>query len=315
MRCIWPDAQVKRKFYPMGRQGAIHPCRPSAFINNFLYRKIMQNAQAFEQFLVLYGLQAITVKGYIGSAKRFTRIVGENPSDEDVKKFVYNLYTSSYSYSHKINTVLAIEKYMAFLGRPVRLGRQKKPKRIIKDTLTEAEVTKLIFSCKNIREKAIITLLAYSGIRNQELCNLKVKDVDLGKNQLTINQGKGLKDGKCEISPECTKILLEYLTTFEYCPRGPEEYLFTTLRENHQYHTGDLRKLVHVLARRAKIGRRVWPHLIRHSLASNLLLRGAHIILIQRQLRHTMLETTLHYVNSIVFGERNNYEKFCPSYL
>jgi len=275
----------------------------------------MQNAEAFEQFLVLSGLQSITVQGYLGSAKRFTRVVGENPSEADVNKFVYNLYTSTYSYSHKTNTVLAIEKYMAFLGRPMQLGRQKKPKRIVKDTLTEAEVTKLIFNCKNVREKAIVALLAYSGIRNSELCNLKVKDVDLGKNQLTINQGKGLKDGKCEISPECTKILLEYLNTYEYGPRLPDDYLFTTLRKNNQYHTGDLRKLIHVLGKRAKIERRIWPHLIRHSLSVNLLMRGANIFLIQKQMRHTLIETTFTYLNSIVIGLRNDYEKYAPSYL
>lgn len=272
----------------------------------------MKNAQAFEQFLVLAGLQPVTVLGYLGSVKRFVRVVGENPSEEDVNTFVYNLYTSTYSYSHKINTVLGIEKYMAFLGRPMRLGRQKKPKRIIKDTLTEAEITKLIFSCKNIREKAIVTLLAYSGIRNLELCNLRVKDFDPGRSTIHIIKGKGLKDGISSISAECTRILLEYLKAY---PREASDFLFTTLRENNQYHTSDTRKLVHIVATRAKLNKRVYPHLLRHSLAANMLLRGANIISLQRQLRHSLVETTLHYLNSIVFGERNEYEKFAPSYI
>lgn len=272
----------------------------------------MQNVQAFEQFLVLSGLQPISVQNYVGSMKRFCKKAGENPNEEDIKKFVFDLYTSKYSYSHKTNTILGIEKYMIFLGRPIHLGRQKKPRQIIKDTLTEAEVAKLIFSCKNIREKAIIALLAYSGLRNRELCNLKVKDVDLGKNQVTVIQGKGLKDSKCEISSECVKILLEYLNEFK---RNPEDYFFTTLVKNNQYNHGDLRKLVHILGKRAKIERRIYPHLFRHSLSVNLLLRGANIFLIQKQLRHSLIETTFTYLNSIVIGMRNDYEKFCPSYV
>lgn len=272
----------------------------------------MQNAKAFEQFLVLLGLQNITVQGYLGSVRRFTGIVGEDPDEETVKKFVYELYISDYSYSHKTNTVLGIEKYMSFLNRPIRLGRQKKPKQIIKDTLTEAEVTKLIFNCKNIREKAIVTLLAYSGIRNRELCNLKVKDIDFGRNQITVLQGKGLKDSKCEVSSECIQILLDYLNVYQ---KTSEDYLFTTIVRNNQYHPCDLRKLIHVLGKRMGIEKRIYPHLLRHSLSVNLLLRGANIFVIQKQLRHTLIETTFTYLNSIALTMRNDYEKYAPSYV
>jgi len=76
-----------------------------------------------------------------------------------------------------------------------------------------------------------------------------------------------------------------------------------------------LRKLIKVVAHRAKIAKRVYPHLLRHSLAVNLLIRGANIVLIQQQLRHSLLETTMHYINSIVFGFKNEYEKYVPSYI
>lgn len=269
--------------------------------------------QAFEQFLLVRkGLQAITIHGYVGGARRFTSVVGNNPTREQAEQYIAVIYSSDYSYSYKANTALAVEKYMEFIGNPIRFGRRKKPKTIIKNTLTEAEVTKLIFNCKNIREKAIITLLAYSGIRNRELCTLRVRDFDAGRNIVRIIQGKGLKDGISNISPECTRILLEYLKEF---PREQEDLLFTTLKHNHPYSPGDLRKLTKVVAERAKLAKRVYPHLLRHSLSVNMILRGAHVVLIQRQLRHTLLETTMHYLNSIVFGEMNEYEKHSPSYL
>lgn len=267
----------------------------------------------FEMFLVArVGLMPITVKGYLGSVKRIIRVIGENPDNYTLEKYVSDLYTSDYSYNHKINTVLALEKYLQFIGRPTKFGRQRKPKPIIKDTLTEAEVSRLIFSSKNSREKAMIILLAYSGIRNLELCNLKVKNCLLNQNTIRIIQGKFAKDGLCEITPECSKAIMDYLRDY---PRGEEEYLFTTLVKGHRMGTGDIRKFTKVLAKRAKIEKRVYPHLFRHSLTANMLLRGADIISLKNQLRHSWLETTLHYANSIVFVEKNLYQKFAPSYV
>ena len=63
-------------------------------------------------------------------------------------------------------------------------------------------------------------------------------------------------------------------------------YLFTTVVKGDRLATGDLRKHVRVLARRAEIGRRVYPHLLRHSLATNLLNRGASLMMIKEQLGH-----------------------------
>lgn len=269
--------------------------------------------KAFARYLVARkGLQAVTVQGYVGSVKRVVREIGLSPSRAKADSFVEALYLSDYSYHHKLNTVLALEQYMAFIKKPMKFGRQKKPRTLVKDTLTEGEVTRMILSCRNIREKALIALLAYSGIRNLELCTLRVRDCLFTKNSVRIIQGKGMKDGVSEITPECSEILLAYLAQF---PRSPEEYLFTTLVRGNQYDTRDVRKMVHVVARRAGLTKRVYPHLFRHSMCSNMLLRGANIVSLRNQLRHTLLETTLHYANSIVFTDRNTYQQFAPSYL
>ncbi|MFA6157997.1 MAG: tyrosine-type recombinase/integrase [Candidatus Paceibacterota bacterium] len=267
----------------------------------------------FRQFLVARkGLMPVTVKGYAEAVKRITRVIGEHPSDETIESFVNVLYTSEKSYHHKLNTVLALEKYLEFIGRSTRFGRQRKPKPIIKNTLTEAEVTKLIFNCKNERERAIVALFAYSGIRNQELCNLRVRDFLWSQNAIRVIQGKFAKDGISEIPPECSKIVLDYLNLY---PRTADDHLFTTLRRKAQMDTRDMRKIIKVVAKRAKMTKRVFPHLLRHSLAANMILRGVDVISLKNQLRHAWLETTLHYANSIVFVERNRYQKFAPSYV
>jgi len=266
----------------------------------------------FKKFLFIKkGLQSITVNGYIGGIRRLEKAIDKKPNNSEIEDYIYNIYNSDYSYSHKTNTALAIEHYTEFLNRPLKLGRQKKPRTIIKDTLTEAEITKMIFCCKNLKEKAIVSLLAYSGIRNKELCDLKVKDFDGNSNKIKILQGKGLKDGISQISHSCSKVLQEYIQENNLTD---EDFLFYTYQGN-QYTSWALRKRIKVISVRAKIKKRVYPHLFRHSLSVNMLIRGADIISLKNQLRHSLLDTTLNYLNSIILGERNNYEKYQPSYL
>ena len=105
--------------------------------------------------------------------------------------------------------------------------------------MTESEVSRMILASKNIRTKAVICLLAYSGLRNTETCNLRLEDVDLGGNQITVRDGKNRQDGVINISAECTRILIEYLRSH---PRENNSFLFTTLKKNNQLTTGDIKK-------------------------------------------------------------------------
>jgi integrase/recombinase XerD len=272
------------------------------------------NTQEFEKWLcVRRGLQPITLQGYSGAIKRLVKVLRtEVPSHEQIENFVNILYNSGYSYSHKTNTVLAIEQYMAFIGNPIKLGRQKKPRTIVKNTLNESEITRLLFNCANVREKAILTLLSYSGLRNKELCNLKVNDIDFGNNTIRVLQGKGIKDAITYVSGACIRLVLDYLSRF---PRQETDYLFTTLRHNHKFKGQDLRKVVKKVAKKAQIPKRVYPHLLRHSLATNMINRGASILTVKNQLRHAWIDSTMIYVNSIAYGVKTDYERHAPSYL
>jgi integrase/recombinase XerD len=162
------------------------------------------------------------------------------------------------------------------------------------------------------RQSSIISLLAYSGIRNSELCAIRRKDVDLGDNRLKVLGGKGKKDRIANISAECTKVLIEYLSV---CHRRPDDFLFATIKRDRPLADSDLRKMVRVLARRAKIGRRVFPHLLRHSLATNLLNRGASLIMIKDQLGHAFIDSTMVYVKSMPFRTRSEYDFYKPAYM
>ncbi len=277
-------------------------------------QKLKNVLKKFEEYLIVdRGLARTTVEGYSRSLsislKRMRKFC---PSPRDIKRHILWMHKSKYSYHHIVNTSLAIEHYCRQRGFTIRLGRPKKPKRVIKGVLTESEVSRLIQSSKNIREKAMICLMAYSGMRNREICSLRVGDVDLGSNRVTVRAGKNNKDRIINISSECTLVLIDYLKSHL---RQNEDFLFTTIVRNNQLASGDLRKTLRTVAKRQLGARRVFPHLIRHSLATNLLNRGASLITIKDQLGHAFIDSTMIYVNSTAFRNRSEYEYFKPAYM
>lgn len=275
--------------------------------------KLDNTLKKFEEYLLVdQGLSKRTSATYCRSLNiSLRRMRKYSPDYKDIKDHILWMRQKEYSFSHIANTILAIEHFTHHKGKAVKLGRHKKPKRIIKDFLSESEISRMIAMAPDIRRKAILSVLAYSGIRNIELCNLKLEDIDLGANEIRVVRGKNIKDRMTHMSCECTRTLILYLKDY---PRGHSDYLFTTLRHDNQLVTGDVRKTVKMLAGRAGVEKRVYPHLFRHSLASNLLKRGAGIMLIKEQLGHSFIDSTMIYIHSINLRTKSEYDYFKPAY-
>ena len=276
--------------------------------------KLKNVIKKYQQHLVVdHGIGRNTVDGYARSLSIALRRMRKfAPKPAEIKQHILWMHTRNYSYSHIVNTSIAIEHYAKQRGITVRIGRPRKPRRVIKDILTESEVSRIIQSARNLREKAIVCLLAYSGMRNREVCNLMVRELDLGSNRVIVLAGKNKKDRIINISSDCTKVLIEYLKSYT---RSENDFLFTTISRRNQLTPGDLRKILRTVAARQLGTRRVYPHLLRHSLATNLLNRGASLITIKDQLGHVFYESSLVYVNSTAFRNRSEYEYYKPAYM
>lgn len=106
--------------------------------------------------------------------------------------------------------------------------------------------------------------------------------------------------------------MLLYLRDY---PRAEGDFLFTSIRRGRQLQGSAIRRIVKIAARIAGIERRVWPHLLRHSLATNLMSAGADPLTIQAQLRHANIETTWLYIRSLPRRTRAEYDRCVPGYL
>ena len=267
----------------------------------------------YNSLLVKNGFSEITVNGYRKVLLKFFKEIGTLTINEEIiNGYIAKMRTNGYSYSHIVNTSVALERYTGFIGSPVKLGRPRKPKQLIKNVLTEGEVARILAVTKNKREQAILAILVYTGIRNKELCSLKVEDLDFDNQFLRVICGKGSKDRVVYFSKECSKILIEYLGEYK---RDDKQFLFTTLVLRRQYNGWVLRKLVKVVSKRARVKKRVYPHLFRHSFACNLLNRGANIMTIQSLMGHNDVRTTLIYAHSTPQRIRQEYDFYMPSFI
>ena len=252
-----------------------------------------------------------TVVGYEKTLGKVEKVLGTlKLNRKDCRDWMRDMQKKEYSASYINNTAAILTRYMGFVNKSVKLIRVKKPEPLVKDTLTEGEVARIIAATKNSREKAIIGLLAYSGLRASELCNLRVNDVDLDNGVVKVIEGKGGRDGISYIPSECCKMISEYLKEYDTNP-----HLFKTLRMRAKYTTWALRKLIKKVARKAGVEKRTYPHLFRHSLATNLVKKGANILTVQKQLRHKNLETTQIYIRSFPERVQDEYRFYKPNYV
>lgn len=158
--------------------------------------------------------------------------------------------------------------------------------------LNPHELKRLIEHAKFLRDRLIIALFVYTGLRRAELQKLRAADVDYPRRRLLIRRGKG---GKQRIV-FLTDSLIADLTT--YCKSNTGNFLFTG-RGGQPMSLRNINYIVSRAAERAGIGTpnprytSVGPHLIRHSFARNWKRAGGSLESLQKILGHSSLKTTL----------------------
>lgn len=166
-----------------------------------------------------------------------------------------------------------------------------------------------------LRDRAIIELLFSGGLRVSELCNLNRDSINLERREFVV-RGKGKKDRPIFIdqsTADCVKDYLDMRT--DSLPA-----LFLNNSQNQQAPTtsGDFRRLtprsieriVQKYARLAGITKKVTPHTLRHSFATDLLMNGADIRSVQSLLGHANISTTQIYTHVTDPHLREVHERF-----
>lgn len=137
---------------------------------------------------------------------------------------------------------------------------------------------------------AVVTLMAYAGLRVSEACNAKLEDLDLVAGELRITNGKGSKSRIVYLNEKILNALREYL---KVRPQTSEPYLFIS-REGGALDRTNFNKLL------KRHSESITPHSLRHFYCSNALEHGMTMAEVANQAGHSNVRTTLRYTNPTV---------------
>lgn len=136
--------------------------------------------------------------------------------------------------------------------------------------------------------RAIFQLLWNCGLRTCEVEELRMEDISLEQNRLIIHDSKGRRDRTVYMTDKTINSLISYLAV-----RGKDHNGFVFLYRNSRLKRGFI--LDRIKNTGKKIGIKIYPHMLRHTYATQLLNAGCKVTSIQRLLGHTKLETTMRY--------------------
>lgn len=217
--------------------------------------------------------------------------------ENDVRVYLQKLVQEGKSNSYINQAVNAIKFYFEVVrGMPNRFYGVERPRKEKKlpVVISKKEVSNLINTLENVKHKCIVSLLYASGLRLNELLNLKPKDIESERMVILVRGGKGNRDRYTILGESLLKSLREYFKEYR-----PHEYLFEGANGG-KYTGTSVQAIVRKAAHYAGIHKKVTPHTLRHSFATHLLENGTDLRYIQSLLGHSSSTTTEIYTHVAV---------------
>ncbi|MEA1784891.1 site-specific tyrosine recombinase/integron integrase [Arenibacter sp. GZD96] len=239
-----------------------------------------------------------TVRTYVPLFEMFINHYKERElhtiTESDIRAYLQKLIRRNVSNSYLNQVINAIKFYYeVVMGMPNRFYEIERPRKEYKlpQVISKAEILAMIANTSNLKHKCILELLYGSGLRRNELLNLKITDIDSKRMLIRVEGGKGNKDRYTLLPQKALTDLRMYYRLWK-----PTTYLFEG-QTNEKYSGQSVLKIVKMAAQKSKIRKVVTPHVLRHSFATHLLESGTDLRQIQVLLGHGSSKTTEIYTH------------------
>ena len=244
-------------------------------------------------------LSPFTQRTYVETVARFARYFKRSPErlgPEQIR--AYQVYLST-ERGLATSSLLVAVSALRFLYRVTLQKRwsfddvipaPKKPQ-ALPVVLSPQEVVQFLDAVKPAKHRAILTACYAAGLRISEAIALTVSAIDSERMVLRIAKGKGQKDRYVMLSPKLLAILRDWWKV-----QRPRHWLFPGERPEAPITHSAVQLACGIASRRARLGKAVTPHLLRHSFAVHLLEAGTDLRTIQLLLGHRSLQTTARYL-------------------
>jgi len=234
-----------------------------------------------------------SITSYKIGLKKFVEWSHLDDTDQLTKTLLieYGLSLDSHKPQYQKNCVVTVNTWLKFLHKEeiVRKLQIPLPKVAfkVKQALTIADIQNLLKACNTKRDRLIIRLLLDTGVRANELCNIKIEDIDLDRGLILIKYGK-TGERYVTIGHKVRKDLLLFINK-------DKGYLFTTNR-NRQLNRSSYQAIFKRLQKRTGIVY-LSSHTLRRTFAISLVRQGINVHLIAKLMGHKSIETLKSYLD------------------
>jgi len=261
---------------------------------------VQEKLEEYVRTLISQRYSRSSIKSYLIAFGNFLSYCHEHHIDHDTSESA-NIYLSKIAETKVsdsgLNTIVSAIKFyftkVVYLEQ-FELDKIKRPRksRPLPTVLSTKEVQRMLNNTSNIKHRCILFTLYSSGLRRQELLNLRVSDLLWERNQIFIKASKGKKDRYVQFSDLTQMIMKDYLDAYK-----PQYWIFEGADQKTQYFASSVLNVVKASAKRAGISRRVTTHVLRHSFATHSLEFGIDLSYIQKLLGHSDVRTTMIYTH------------------
>lgn len=284
--------------------------RTSIAFFHFGGEAILEKAE-FEQWLFTEGKAAKTIESYVNDVKGFQSYLQEKLKDVPVLsrfsfvRYKEHLMKEGYAIStinKKINSLKVYNDFLRTKGHLSESFIQLKRDRIKiaagsednVDALLDVQIEQLLFYVENrnkvsTRNKLIVYLLLYTGVRVSELVGIKIADVDFLTSQLTVI-GKGGKRREIGLRQDVLQLVRDYMREERSGANfSHSDYLLVSQRAE-KMHRDAVRDWLAKISQ--ELGFKLHPHLFRHTFCTRLLKKGVDLTTVSKLAGHSTVNMT-----------------------
>jgi len=246
-----------------------------------LYQK---EIDAFSNFLRLKKFSNVnTYTGYMGILVKYLYALDCLLSDVTKAGFEYYLLNNNWGQSHQRQVHGCLGNFFTYVMKmkevveyvPFSTKEDKLP-----DVYSVEEIQALINACNNSKHKLLVLLQYDCGNRVGELVGLQLRNLDLSRNCIKVEQGKGKKDRYGFFSDNTKRLIEQYLLEWK-----PIKYLFEG-QSRDKYTVRSIQEVNKAAKIKAGIKKKGATHILRHSFATHLLEGGSDVAVIGKRLGH-----------------------------
>lgn len=278
-----------------------------------------KNEQVLKMFLIskkLQGLSDRSIKIYKSEAKKLIYALNKNYQEITANDIKYYLACMQVKGTCSTVTIDNTRRYLSsffqfledeelILKNPLKKIKKIKQKKALKKPFSYEEIERLKLNCKDKLEIALVEFLISTGVRANELVNLKIADINMQENEVKI-LGKGNKERAVYLNSSAKIRVCDYISS----KKKDSDYLFSKSCSPFNNLTGDhIRNVIKKLGIRAGI-EDVHPHRFRRTCATIAHKRGMPIEEISKMLGHSNLTTTQIYVSVDDAEVKKSHEKY-----